>query len=63
MKIQNNLLTVEEAAEMLRLSKSYTFQLIREGSIEHIRIGKRIFLKTVHIEDFLSQQTVKREAL
>jgi excisionase family DNA binding protein len=37
-------LTVSEAARLLRLSKTTTYDQIRQGSIPSIRMGKRILV-------------------
>jgi len=37
-------LTVGEAAKLLRLSKTTTYDQIRQGSIPSIRMGKRILI-------------------
>ena len=37
-------LTVGEAAKLLRLSKTTTYDQIRQGSIPSIRMGKRILV-------------------
>lgn len=39
--IEPELLTVEETARYLSLSRSKTYQLIREGIIPTVQIGKR----------------------
>ena len=37
-------LTVTEAAKLLRLSKTTVYDQIRQGSIPNIRLGKRILI-------------------
>ena len=36
--------TVPEAAEMLRISRNFAYQLVREGKLPSIRFGKRILI-------------------
>jgi len=35
------LLTVEEAAELLRLGRTTTFELVMRGDIQSVKIGRR----------------------
>ena len=35
------LLTVEEAAELLRLGRTRTFELVMRGNIQSVKIGRR----------------------
>jgi excisionase family DNA binding protein len=35
------LLTVEEAAELLRLGRTTTFELVMRGNIQSVKIGRR----------------------
>ena len=39
--MENSVLTVKEAAEILRISASKTYQLIRENQLPHISLGHR----------------------
>lgn len=39
--MENSILTVEEAAKILRISKSKAYQLVRCDVIPHIRLGHR----------------------
>lgn len=41
------LLTVEEAAERLGISRTTTFRLVRTGEIESVRIGR---LRRIHVD-------------
>jgi excisionase family DNA binding protein len=37
-------LTVDEAAKILRISRGLAFQAVRAGALPHIRIGRRILI-------------------
>ena len=39
--MDNSVLTVKEAAAILRISASKTYQLIRENKLPHIELGHR----------------------
>lgn len=38
------ILTVKEAAEFLRISERYAYQLIKENKLPHIKLGKKILI-------------------
>ena len=48
-------LTVGEAAKLLRLSKTTTYDQIRQGSIPSIRMGKRILVPRVALMRMLEE--------
>ena len=54
------LLTVKEACEILRISRSHLWQLTRSGKIKEVRIGKRgIRIPEAEIERFISEGLVE----
>ena len=58
------LLTPEEAAEMLSLGRTKVYQLMAEGMLRSVRIGKcrRVPTSTlVELIDFLAADTTTRE--
>ena len=61
--MQNNeVLTVEEAAALLRLSKSGAYQAIHEGQIDVVKIGRRILIPRAVIERMLASAAPILEA-
>jgi excisionase family DNA binding protein len=48
------LMSVKEAAESLRLSRATLHNLIREGRIESIQIGRRRLFRPEALERFVS---------
>ena len=54
----DDLMTVEEASGVLRLSKSFTFRIIQNGNLNHYRVGKRILISRSQIEEFLQKHLV-----
>lgn len=52
-------LTVGEAAKLLRLSKTTTYDQIRQGSIPSIRMGKRILVPRAALIRMLEETTGK----
>jgi excisionase family DNA binding protein len=49
-------LTVDEAAQYLRISRAFLYQLIRGGRIKTIKIGRRTIVRRVELSRFLDQQ-------
>jgi excisionase family DNA binding protein len=51
----NDLLTVDEAAERLRVSRWTIYNLIRSNRLHTIRIGRRRLVPATAVSDFLDQ--------
>ena len=54
---QNNtkVLTVKEAAKVLKISLATAYQGVKEGDIPSIRIGKKIIVPTIALEQKLAE--------
>jgi excisionase family DNA binding protein len=46
-------LTVSEAARLLRLSRAFTYKLIARGELPSVRFGRRIMIPRAAIERIL----------
>jgi excisionase family DNA binding protein len=46
-------LTVSEAARLLRLSRAFTYELIARGELPSVRFGRRIMIPRAAIERIL----------
>jgi excisionase family DNA binding protein len=46
-------LTVSEAARLLRLSRAFTYELVASGEIPSVRFGRRIMIPRAAIERIL----------
>jgi len=55
---QKAVLTVDEAAEILRLSRNATYQGIERKQIPSVRIGKRILVPRAALERLLAGEAV-----
>lgn len=53
------LLTINEAATRLRVSKSMIYLLVERREIPHFRVGKRIVFDESQLEEYLSRHIVK----
>lgn len=51
--MEKSILTVKEAAAIMRISTSAMYQLIREGKAPHIIIGKRRVIPAAHFYKWL----------
>lgn len=47
-------LSVEEARQELGLSRTLMYQAVKEGIIEHVRVGRRILIPVRSLEKFLN---------
>ena len=52
-----DVLTVEEAAERLRLSRGKCYEAVRQGLIPAIRIGRMIRISRAALDDFIRGAT------
>lgn len=50
-------LKVEEAADLLGISRSHAYDLVREGVIPSLRLGRRIVVPRRAIETMLAGKT------
>jgi len=58
--IEKEVLTVEDAAEYLHVSKGYLYQLCRERKIPHFKSpGSRIYFKRTEIHDWAFSRRVR----
>jgi excisionase family DNA binding protein len=46
-------LTVSEAARLLRLSRAFTYELVASGELPSVRFGRRIMIPRAAIERIL----------
>lgn len=49
------LLTVEEAAALLRLGRTQTYELVMRGEIQSVKIGRRRLVVRDSLKNFVSQ--------
>ena len=57
---KNNLLTAEEVAKALHVSRSYAYKLLDEGKIPFIQIGKSRRIHPDDLEKFILRNRSKR---
>lgn len=50
---QQPVLTVSEAARLLRLSRAFTYELVASGKLPSVRFGRRIMIPRAAIERIL----------
>jgi excisionase family DNA binding protein len=53
-------LTVEEAAAMLRISRQSAYQAVRNGEIPTVKIGRRMLIPRVALERMLNMDALPR---
>jgi excisionase family DNA binding protein len=46
-------LTVPEAAKVLRLSRAFAYQLVAEGELPSLRLGRRVLIPRAALEQFI----------
>lgn len=55
------LLTVNEVAEMLRVSNMTVYRLIKSGTLAAIRVGKNYRVKSADLDAYLAAGSVQLE--
>jgi len=50
------LLTVAEAARLLRISRNLSYELIRLGRLPSVRLGRRILVPRLALEQWINRQ-------
>lgn len=53
-----NLLTVQEVAEMLRVSTATVFRLLNEKKIQAAKVGGQWRVTPAQVDDFLKRHTI-----
>ena len=53
-------LTVEEVAERLKISRPSAYQAVKNGDIPIIRIGRRILIPVIALEKLLASAGAKK---
>jgi excisionase family DNA binding protein len=48
-------LTVEEAGQMLGVSRSYAYELVRQGALPCMRLGRRIVIPVRALDALIDQ--------
>ncbi|HEX2029621.1 MAG TPA: helix-turn-helix domain-containing protein [Nitriliruptorales bacterium] len=59
----DELLTVAEVADMLRVSTMTVYRLIRTGEIPAVRVGRNYRVRRADLEQYLAAQVVEPESL
>lgn len=59
---QTLVLTVPEAAELLRIGRNTCYELVRRGEIPAVRLGRVIRIPRFALEQWISQQTRLRQS-
>jgi excisionase family DNA binding protein len=58
---EHEVLTVGEAAKMLRLSRAFTYDLVARGELPSLRFGRRVMIPRLALHRIL-EQTIHSES-
>ena len=53
------LLTIAEASKMSRMSQAWWRQRIFKGEVEHVKLGRRVFIKESYLKNMIEKNTFK----
>ncbi len=62
-RFSNKLLTVNEVANILRVSNMTVYRLVKSGQIPAIRVGKNYRIKESDVNEYLIKGTQKVEKI
>lgn len=52
----HEVLTVPEAADLLRVGRTTMYRLIHSGEIKHIKIGRKVLIPRIYINNFVENK-------
>ncbi len=50
------MISVEEAARLLGISRNLAYDLVRQGRLPHVRLGRRILVPRFGLEQWLAKE-------
>ena len=50
---ESPIMTVEECARYLRIARGHAYEMVREGKIPHLRLGRKILIPRQAVERLL----------
>lgn len=63
MEAQRLTLSVEEAANVLGISRALAYELVRRGELPRLRLGRRVVVPRQALEDFIGAAHGREVAL
>lgn len=55
---ENILLTATEVAQLLRVSTSFAYRLMRQGNIPTVRLGRSVRVRSSDLESFIANSII-----
>lgn len=55
-KDQALVLTVAEAARLLCISRNLAYELVRQGRLPHVRLGRRVLIPRFGLEQWIARE-------
>ena len=52
-----NVVTVEEAAAVLRVGRTTMYRLLSQGTIRHLKIGRKIVIPRAYLRDYIEKNS------
>ena len=59
MDVNDAVFTVEEVADMLRVSKMTVYRLINQGELSYVRIGRTFRIPAIAFDEYVQANTHK----
>jgi excisionase family DNA binding protein len=57
-----HLMTVREVAQLLRISRSFAYELVARGELESVRLGRRVLVPTTSVHQLVATATATATA-
>ncbi len=59
---ESSMLTVSEAALDLRISRNLAYELVSQGRLPHIRLGRRVLIPRHSLDEWIVREAGKSES-
>lgn len=52
-----DVLTVMEAAKVLKIGRTTMYRLLQSGNIQHLKVGRKIIIPSKYLQEFIEQRS------
>lgn len=52
-----DVLTVMEAAHVLKVGRTTMYRLVQSGEVKHIKIGRKVLIPRLYLQNFIENNT------
>lgn len=52
-----DVLTVMEAARVLKVGRTTMYRLVQNGEVKHLKIGRKVLIPRIYLQNFIENNT------